>query len=67
MKYAWIDAHLGSYPVRPRCELLGVSASGFYAARLRAPAACTAEQVGIVAEIRRAQTCGIGAALVVGE
>lgn len=56
MKYAWIEAHIGSYPVRPMCELLGVSASGFYAARSRAPAARAAEQVRIVAEIRRAQT-----------
>lgn len=55
MKYSWIEAHIGSYPVRPMCELLGVSASGFYTARSRAPAARTAEQVRIVAEIRRAQ------------
>mgnify|MGYP000863812170 FL=1 len=56
MKYAWIEAQLDSYPVRRMCELLGVSASGFYAARSRAPSARAAEQVGIVEEIRRAQT-----------
>ena len=56
VKYAWIEAHIGSYPVRPMCELLGVSASGFYAERSRAPAARAAEQVQIVGEIRRAQT-----------
>ena len=39
MKYAWIEAHLDSYPVRLMGELLGVSASGFYAARSRAPSA----------------------------
>jgi putative transposase len=56
VKYAWIEAHIDSYPVRPMCELLGVSASGFYAARSRAPSARATEQVQIVAEIRRAQT-----------
>ena len=56
MKYAWIEAQLDSYPVRPMCELLGVSASGFYAARSRAPSARAVEQAQIVTEIRRAQT-----------
>ncbi len=56
MKYAWIEAHLDSYPARSMCELLGVSASGFYAARSRAPSARAAEQAQIVTEIRRAQT-----------
>jgi len=35
VKVAWIEAQLDSYPVRRMCELLGVSASGFYAARFR--------------------------------
>ena len=48
MKYAWIEAHLDSYPVRPMCELLGVSPSGFYAARSRAPSAHAVEQAQIV-------------------
>ena len=56
MKYAWIEAHLDSYPVRPMCELLGASPSGFYAARSRAPSAHAVEQAQIVTEIRRAQT-----------
>ena len=36
MKYAWIAAHIDSYPVRLMCELLVVSPSGFYAAQSRA-------------------------------
>ena len=56
VKYAWLDTPIDSYPVRPMCELLGVSASRFYAARSRAPSARATEQVQIVAEIRRAQT-----------
>ena len=56
MKYAWIEAHLDSCPVRPMCELLGASPSGFYAARSRAPSAHAVEQAQIVTEIRRAQT-----------
>lgn len=55
MKYAWIAAHTGSYPVRLMCELLTVSPSGFYAARSRAAPARAAEQAQIVTEIRQAQ------------
>jgi len=56
VKYAWIAAHIDSYPVRLMCELLVVSPSGFYAAQSRAPSARAVEQVLIVTEIRRAQT-----------
>lgn len=56
MKYAWIAAHIDSYPVRLMCALLVVSASGFYAARSRAPSARAVEQVQIVTAIRGAQT-----------
>ncbi len=56
MKVAGIEAQLDSSPVRPMCELLGVSARGFYAARSRAPSARAVEQAQIVTEIRRAQT-----------
>ncbi len=56
MRYAWIEAHIDSYPISTMCELLVVSHSGFYAARSRAPSARAVEQAQIVAEIRRAQT-----------
>jgi transposase InsO family protein len=56
VKYAWIEAHVDSYPVRLMCELLAVSPSGFYAARSRAPSARAVEQAQIVTHIRRAQT-----------
>jgi len=56
VRYAWIEAHIDSYPISTMCELLVVSHSGFYAARSRAPSARAVEQAQIVAEIRRAQT-----------
>lgn len=55
-KYAWIEAHIDSYPIRLTCELLGVSPSGFYAARSWLPSARAVEQAQIVTEIRRAQS-----------
>jgi putative transposase len=38
VKYAWIEAQRDSYEVTKMCELLGVSRSGWYAARTRPPA-----------------------------
>ncbi len=37
MRYAWIERHRNAYPVGLMCESLGVSKSGWYAARRRAP------------------------------
>lgn len=56
MRYAWIEAHIDSYPISTMCELLVVSHSGFYAARRRVPSARAVEQAQIVTAIRRAQT-----------
>ena len=56
MRYAWIEAHIDSYPISTMCDLLVVSHSGLYAARQRAPSARAIEQAQIVTEIRRAQT-----------
>ena len=39
MKYACIARHEGAWPVRLMCRLLGVSRSGYYAARGRTPSA----------------------------
>ena len=30
MKYAWIAKHIVMWPITPMCEVLGVSASGFF-------------------------------------
>ena len=56
MRYAWIEAHIDSYPISTMCELLVVSPSSFYAARQRAPSVRALEQARIVTVIRRAQT-----------
>lgn len=37
MKYAWIEQHRDSFPVNNMCEVLGVSKSGYYDARVRQP------------------------------
>jgi putative transposase len=37
VKYAFIAAHTGVYPVRRMCQVLGVSTSGYYDWRKRAP------------------------------
>ena len=36
MKYAWIARHRGRWPVSLCCEVLGVSASGYYERERRA-------------------------------
>lgn len=37
MKYAWIEQHHDSFPVKTMCQVLGVSKSGYYGARNRPP------------------------------
>ena len=43
MKYAWIAAQRGSWPVRTMCQVLDVSSSGFYE-WLRRPASCRTQE-----------------------
>jgi len=55
VKYAWIEANRGSYPITLMCECLSVSRSGLYDARRRKPARREVENERIVKAIRRAQ------------
>jgi transposase InsO family protein len=53
VKYAWIDKHRGSYSVTLMCQLLGVSRSGWHAARRRPAAARAQADAQVLDEIRR--------------
>jgi putative transposase len=55
VRYAWIEANRGSYPVTLMCELLSVSRSGLYDARRRKPSSRAVENERIVKVIRGAQ------------
>lgn len=55
MKYAWIEAHRDSYSVTLMCQLLGVSRSGWHAARTRGASARARRDVQLLAAIRRRQ------------
>lgn len=52
MKYACIEANRTHFPVKMMCQVLGVSRSGFYAARERAPSERTRENGRLRLEIR---------------
>lgn len=61
MKYACIARHLGEYPVRLMCRVLGVSPAGFYAAEQhrqgrRRPSARTQANAHLLVAIRGAHT-----------
>ncbi|MEW5881341.1 MAG: IS3 family transposase [Pseudomonadota bacterium] len=55
MKYAWIEQHRDSYSVTLMCQLLGVSRSGVYAARVRPAPARAQTDAQLIDEIRRRQ------------
>jgi putative transposase len=52
VKYACIARHVGEYPVRLMCRVLGVSRAGFYAARRRVPSARARADQRLRLEIR---------------
>ncbi|MBL8473424.1 MAG: transposase, partial [Rhodocyclaceae bacterium] len=52
MKYAWIDKHDEQYSVARMCELLEVSASGYYDWRGRPPCPRSVEDERITAAMR---------------
>ena len=53
MKYACIDRRRDHYPVRLMCRLLRVSASGYYAWRVRPESSRTKSNRQLMAEIKR--------------
>jgi hypothetical protein len=55
VKYAWIEAHRDSYSVTLMCQLLGVSRSGWHAARVRPASARAQIDAQLLEEIRRRQ------------
>src|SRR5450759_1890311 len=56
MKHQFIDAHRHRYGVRTLCQVLKVSASGYYAACGRPPSARTQRQASLTARIRTIHT-----------
>ena len=52
MKFAFIDQYRNEFPVRPLCQWLGVSPSGYYAARKREPSQREREHRRLVVHIR---------------
>jgi len=55
VKYAWIEAQRDSYSVTLMCRLLGVSRSGWHAARMRAPSVRAGSDTQLLEEIGRRQ------------
>lgn len=53
MKFRFVAAHAGSWPVRTICRVLDVSASGYYAWHVRRDSARTAANRPLLADIRR--------------
>ena len=52
MKFRFIDAEKANFPVEFMCTQLGVSRSGYYAARARAPSARAKDEAVLAKEIR---------------
>jgi transposase InsO family protein len=55
VRYAWIEAQCDSYDVTMMCRLLGVSRSGWYAARGRGPSVRAQRNQQVLAEIKQRQ------------
>src|SRR5829696_3863198 len=53
MKFRFIDDHQEEWPVRVMCDVLGVSASGYYAWRCRPESARAASNLNLLADVRR--------------
>ena len=55
MRYAWIERHRNAYPVGLMFESLGVSKSGWYAARRRTPSQRAEENARLVTRMQSLQ------------
>jgi transposase InsO family protein len=55
MRFAFIEQHVGAFPVRLMCRVLEVSPSGFYAWRSRPESARAASDRHLLANVRRLQ------------
>lgn len=55
MRFGFIEQHSATWPVRVMCRVLGVSASGYYGWRSRAPSARARANIGLLADVRRIQ------------
>jgi len=53
MRFRFIDDHQEEWPVRVMCDVLGVSASGYYAWRCRPESARAASNLNLLADVRR--------------
>jgi transposase InsO family protein len=60
VKFAFIEAEKARWPVDTLCDVLGVSRSGYYAWKVRPPAARTTEDARLVTEIKAAYAVGRG-------
>ena len=56
MKHQFIDTNRCSYSVRALCQVLNVSASGYYASRSRPPSARSERQASLTSHIRTIHT-----------
>ena len=52
MKFGFVDEHRGVWPVRMMCRVLGLSASGYYAWRLRPESRRAAANRALTEDIR---------------
>ena len=60
MKFGFVDEHRGVWPVRMMCRVLGLSASGYYAWRVRPESLRAAANRALIEDIRliHAESCG---------
>ena len=55
MKFTFIEQHASTWPVNVMCRMLGVSRSGYYDWRGRAPSARMTANLALLVDVRRLQ------------